>query len=188
MEIPAGYGVQDGQLTFTGEANRNSDKLMSFLRIMYELKQTGHNWYNTLTEELLKVGFCQSKVDKCLFIHSCVVIVYVDDCLLFSHSDQVLDDMIELLNKNFKITSSNSIQTYLGLKVTRNQEENTITLRQTGLIDKVIRLCGLEDESNEHLTPADKILQQSDGVDAPRQHQWSYHQVIGILNYIAATS
>ncbi len=131
MEIPAGYGVQDGQLIFTGEANHNSDKtyVLQLLKNMYGLKQAGHNWYNTLTDELIKVGFRQSQVDKCLFIcDNCIVIVFLDDCLLLSPSDQVLDDMITLLNQNFNITSSNSIETYLGLEVMRNQEDNTITL------------------------------------------------------------
>jgi len=99
------------------------------------------------------------------------VIVYVDDCLLFSPSDEILDDMLVLLNKTFKITSSNSIKNYLGLEVTRSQEENTITLKQTGLIDKVIQICGLEEESNKHLTASDKILHQSDGTDAPQTTQ-----------------
>jgi hypothetical protein len=95
--------------------------------------------------------------------------------------------MINLLNKQFKITSSTSIETYLGLEVSNNSD-GSITLRQPGLIDKVIKTCGLENESNEHLTPADKILCDSDGTNAPRQHNWSYRQVIGILNYIAASS
>jgi hypothetical protein len=55
---------------------------------MYGLKQAGHNWYNKLTDELLSLGFIQSKVDKCLFIRlDCIILVYVDDCLIFSPSD-----------------------------------------------------------------------------------------------------
>jgi hypothetical protein len=95
--------------------------------------------------------------------------------------------MIALLNQHFNITSSNNIETYLGLDVSHNSD-GTITLRQPGLIDKVIKLCGLEAESNEHLTPADKILLAPLAGDEPRQHTWSYRQAIGVLNYIAATS
>jgi hypothetical protein len=65
--------------------------------------------------------------------------------------------MITFLNKQFKITSRKSIETYLGLEVNHNND-GTITLRQPGLIEKVIKLCGLEAKSNEHLMPADKIL------------------------------
>jgi hypothetical protein len=190
MEIPAGYTIQDNKLVFTGVHHKATDKthVLKLLKNMYGLKQAGCNWYNTLTDMLLKSGFCQSSIDKCLFIrHNCIVIVYVDDCLLFSPHESILDEVITSLNKQFKITSSNSIDTYLGLAVTHNPD-GTITLHQPGLIDKVITLCGLEAESNEHLTPADKILFPALEGDAPRQHNWSYRQVIGILNYIAATS
>jgi hypothetical protein len=190
MEIPAQYTVQDNQLVFTGAHHKATDKthIIKLLKNMYGLKQAGHNWYNTLTDELLKTGFRQSSIDKCLFIRdNCIVIVYVDDCLLFSPHDKVLDNMIALFNKHFKIISSSSIETYLSLEVTRNTD-GTIPLRQPGLIDKVITLCSLEAESNEHLTPADKLLFEFLEGDEPRQHTWSYCQVIGVLNYIAATS
>jgi hypothetical protein len=164
MEIPAGYSIIDGKLQFSGETHCNTDKsfVLKLLKNMYALKQAGYNWYNI--DKLLQAGFTQSAVDKCLFIHhDCIIIVYVDDCLLFSPSDTVLDGMIELLNQLFKITSSNSIEAYLGLEVTRSVD-NSITLCQTGLIDKVIQLCGLEAKSNKHLPPADKILLDSDAV------------------------
>jgi hypothetical protein len=35
---------------------------------MYSLKQAEYNWYNSLTDHLIKAGFKQSQVDKCLFI------------------------------------------------------------------------------------------------------------------------
>jgi hypothetical protein len=129
----------------------------------------------------------QSGIDKCLFIcHDYTVIVYIDVCKRLSPSDTVLDDMLHILNSHFKIMLSHSINTYLGLEVTQNAD-GTITLRQPGLIDKVIKLCSLKHEP-KYLTPADKILQESDGIDAPHQHQWSHLQAIVLLNYIAATS
>jgi hypothetical protein len=109
MEIPAQYTVQDNQLVFTGAHHKATDKthIIKLLKNMYGLKQAGHNWYNTLTDELLKTGFRQSSVDKCLFMRdNCIVIVYVDDCLLFSPHDKVLDNMIALFNKHFKIDTS----------------------------------------------------------------------------------
>jgi hypothetical protein len=88
---------------------------------MYGLKQARYNWYSTFIDELLKVRFKQNAVDKCLFIrNNFIIIVYVDDCLLFSQSHSVLDEMIKFFNTYFKITLSSSIVTYLGLEVTHN--------------------------------------------------------------------
>jgi hypothetical protein len=139
---------------------------------MYGLKQARYNWYSTFIDELLKVRFKQNAVEKCLFIrNNCIIIVYVDDCLLFSQSHSVLDEMIilqYLLQNN--IEQLHRDISWLG---GHSQCQWIINLRQPGLINKVIKLCGLEAESNKHLTPADKILQESNGCDEPRQHQWS---------------
>jgi hypothetical protein len=190
MEIPAGYSIVNNVLTFTGDQQRRTERthVLKLLKNMYGLKQAGHNWYNSLTDHLIQHGFRQSQVDKCLFIRdNCIIVVYVDDCLIFSPSTNILDATINNLSKVFKITSTNSIETYLGLEVVKNPD-GSLTIRQPGLIDKVINACGLENESNVHLTPADKILHDTAPVIEPRLHHWSYRQVIGILNYIAAST
>jgi len=162
--------------------------VLKLLKNMYGLQQAGHNWYNSLTDHLLTAGFQQSNVDKCLVIQDdCIIVIYVDDCLLFRKSDDVLDKMILSLRQIFKITTTANLETYLGLEISQNGN-GTITLRQPGLIDKVIKICGLESESNTRLTLVDKILQNNDTINEPRLHQWSYCQVIDILNYIVAST
>jgi hypothetical protein len=98
-----------------------------------------------------------------------------------------MDTIISHLNKQFNITSGTDIETYLGLEVNRT-ENATITIKQLGLVAKVITLCGLDNESNEHMTPADSILQPPLPTDEPRIQNRSYRQVTGILSYIATTS
>jgi hypothetical protein len=155
---------------------------------MYGLKQSGKNWYESLTDELLQLNFKQSQVDKCLFIRQdCILAVHVDDCLLFSPLDQVLDTIINQLQTKFKMTSEKSVENYLGLEIIKTPKQQ-IHLRQPGLINKVIQLCGLTKESNQHKTPADIILQHPTETDTKRQYNWNYRQDIGVLNYIAAST
>ncbi len=190
MEIPAGFHVVDGQLQFAGENFKQTDKtyVLKLLKNMYGLKQAGNNWYRHLTDDLLQIGFRQSKVDKCLFIrHDCLILIYVDDCLIFSPNKSTIDAIIQHLSTVFKITSEDDVGAYLGIDISRTSNGHLL-LRQPGLIDKAIALCGLETESNEHQTPADKILHSVHDDDSPRQYNWSYRQLIGVLNYIAATS
>jgi histone deacetylase 1/2 len=190
MEVPAGFDVIDGVLTFVGESVKRTDRkhVLRLRKNMYGLKQAGHNWYKHLTDDLLQHGFCQSQVNKCLFIrHDCIILIYVDDCLIFSPSQTTLQEITSHLEKVFKITSDDDVAAYLGIDISRN-EKGHLVLRQPGLIDKVINICGLEMESNAHRTPADQILHPPMPDDPPRQLHWSYCQVIGILNYMAATS
>jgi hypothetical protein len=123
MEVPAGFSIVDGNLQFTGETNKNinRDYVLRLTKNMYGLRQAGHNWYKRLYEELISVGFTQSRVDKCLFIRNyCIIIVYVDDCLIFSRDDAVLDGIISHLSSKFRITSDSDIGAYLGLDIRRN--------------------------------------------------------------------
>jgi hypothetical protein len=190
MEIPAGFHIINDKLEFAGENATRSDKtyVLQLLKNMYGLKQAGHNWYNCLQSELLNMGFRQSTTDKCLFIRmDCIILIYVDDCLIFSPHTAVLDTVIKHLGTTFKITSDLDVSTYLGIDISKT-DQGHLMLRQPGLIGKVITTCGLENESNEHKTPADKILYSTSPNDTPRELQWSYRQVIGMLNYIAATT
>jgi len=178
LETSAGYQILDGKLQFAGKSHKNNDKsfVLKLLKNMYGPKQAGHNWYNKLTDELLSLGFIQSKVDKCLFIYlDCIILVYVDDSLIFSPSEATLDTIVSHLNKQFIITSGTDIETYLGLEINPN-ENATTTLKQPALIAKVIALCGLDNKSNEHMTPADSILQPPLPTDEPRIQNWLYRQ------------
>jgi hypothetical protein len=90
---------------------------------MYGLKQAGNSWFDCLKTTLLKMGFHQSQHDPCLFIHgNCILLVYVDDCLLFAKFDDVLDSIIHSLQKTFKLTSQGSIGAYLGIEIYRNSD------------------------------------------------------------------
>lgn len=76
MSLPPGMQPKCG--------NRK-EKVLLFLKSLYGLKQAAHNWFNTIKLALTNRGFQQSKVDPCVFINNdMVVLVYVDDCLLFA--------------------------------------------------------------------------------------------------------
>lgn len=155
---------------------------------MSGLKQAGQNWYQRLQQELLTLGFTQSKVDKCFFYSkTCMIVIYADDCLIFSPTDSTMDDVIKHLASVFHITTESNIGAYLGLNIQCNNNGH-LQITQPGLIDNVVQLCGLEHESNEHKTPAEAILQPPSPTDEPRQLSWNYWQIVGILNYIAASS
>ena len=75
MELPQGLNVGP-------ESGRYVLKLQKNL---YGLKQAGHNWFENISGALGNLSIKPSKVDPCVFIgEDVIVLVYVDDCLIFS--------------------------------------------------------------------------------------------------------
>jgi hypothetical protein len=74
LDVPAGFLVE-------GDAG---DYILELQKTLYGLRQAGLNWFETLKQHLLSIGFKQSSIDQCCFIwDSLVLLCYVDDCLLF---------------------------------------------------------------------------------------------------------
>jgi hypothetical protein len=115
-----------------------------------------------------------------------IFIVYVDDCLLFSPSDQVLDDLISSLQSEFKLTHEGDVGAYLGINI-QHHPDSSLELIQPGLVQKIITAAGLESNSTQHDTPSTAILHEDpDGSD--REHNWNYRTIIGMPNYLASST
>ena len=63
-------------------------------------------------------GFTSSSIDQCVFFRKdCVVLVYVDDCLIFSRTKEGVRDCITSIGNQFDITEEGSIEKYLGVDI-----------------------------------------------------------------------
>jgi hypothetical protein len=115
MELPAGVNPAN---VSDGDQRRYIFKLNKSL---YGLKQAGYNWFEKLREGLITRDFIQSQVDKCVFFwKDCIVLTYVDDCIILRKDMAILDAVISLLkegHEDFKLVDQGSIDTYLGLMI-----------------------------------------------------------------------
>jgi hypothetical protein len=189
LNVLPGFLVTDNKLVFTTSSTQgiNKDWALKIKRNVYGLKQAGNNWFHHLKQSLIDRGFSQSSINPCLFIrNNCIIIIYVDDCLLFAPSDDILDSLITSLQKDFNLTTEGDVGAFLGIDITRNTN-GFLELTQTGLIQKIISFCGLETESNEHKTPASTIL-HPDPSGPPRTHNWNYRTAIGMLTYLSTST
>ena len=180
----------DGTLKFVDglHAKRlNQGHVLKLKRNRYGLHQDGHSWFMKLSTGLLKIGFTQSKVDKCLFFcHDCILVVYVDDCIIFSRENNTLD-VITSLCTEFVHTDEGDAGAFLGIDIKTNPEGH-IELMQPGIIQKIITKCSLEENFNQHATPAITTILQKNENGPPRELLWSYRMMIGMLNYLAVSS
>lgn len=84
------------------------------------------------------------------------------------------------------MTSEGDIGAFLGVDIQHNSD-GFLALVQTGLINKIISICGLEDEYNQHKTPSTTSLYDDDsGPD--REQTWNYRSVISMLTYLSTST
>jgi len=158
---------------------------MKLERNLYGCKQAAQNWFLHLTKGLLKLGFCQSATDKCMFLRDdCILVVYVDDCLIFAQQDDTINALIKALSADFLLQDEGDVNAFLGVQTHKEASTKSITLTQPNLIQQILQDVGIRGQSTGKDTPANAILYADlDGLE--RADSWNYHSVIGKLNYLA---
>lgn len=108
LELPAGFSV-DGDV---------GDYVLELRKTLYGLRQAGLNWFETLRQHLLSIGFIQSSLDPCCFIREDLVLLcYVDDCLIFCPDNGKITKVIDELKQQFKLEDQGDVAAYLGIDV-----------------------------------------------------------------------
>jgi hypothetical protein len=187
MRIPQGwYAASDGQLIQHQDPKfQDHTHYIQLKKNLYGCKQAARNWFRHLSEGLRREGFQQSETDSCLFLQrDCIIVVYVDDCLFFSPSSMVIDNVITSLSQTLKLKDEGDVAAFLGVNIQKDMQAKTIRLTQPGLMDQILRDVGLTQHSKGKDTPADSIL-HPDLSGPARMETWNYRSVIGKLNYLA---
>jgi hypothetical protein len=172
MHIPAQFLVQNNTLVFSPDPTPgNSDVYVLLIsKNLYGLRQEGNNWFDKLHDSLLSHGFHQSSIDPCLFIQKDIIlIIYVDDCLLFAKEDATLEKSVASLQSEFNLTFAGDVGAFLGIQFTCTSNGN-LELTQPGLIAKIVKECSLDAESKRHNTPAVTKLLSKDSSGPQREH------------------
>jgi hypothetical protein len=178
IEIPKGYE----------DANEGADCVLKLHKSLYGMSDAPLMFFELLKENLQSVGFKQfTHIDPCLFVHKkAICLTYVDDCLWFGRDGKALDALIDEMKGKMDLTvESKDVSNFLGIKFTRNGD--TIELKQTGLIDKIIEATGMQD-CNPKPTPADPKTLGKDPNGQPFNESWSYASVVGMLLYLSGNS
>jgi hypothetical protein len=113
MELPLGFN-----------APNNESWKHYILRLngsLYGLKQAGYNWFAKLSNGLQDQGFVPSSVDPCVFFgKDCIVLTYLDNCIIVANSMIQIDELISSLHGGDKIfvqQDEGLIDKYLGVNI-----------------------------------------------------------------------
>jgi Reverse transcriptase (RNA-dependent DNA polymerase) len=102
-------------------------------RSLYGLCQSPRNVFQHLKSKLEAIGFeSQENIDQCLFISdSVIVLVYIDNTLLFSPDDAYIDDVISKLRQSdMELEVEDSVAGFFGVHIKRNNSDGLIKLTQ----------------------------------------------------------
>ena len=135
MEQPHGF-----------EEHPGADQVCKLLSGLYGLKQGSKLWGNRLSTDLIKEGFEQMPTSPCVFIHrekSVILIVYVDDGLVCSKTNDGVEFAKALLKKLYEISDLGPVSWFLGVGI-RHLPEG-IALSQKSYIEKTLEKFGMKD-------------------------------------------
>ena len=76
---------------------------------------------------------------------------------------------------------------FLGIQIVRDSENNTVTMTQTGLIDRILAAVDMED-CNLKYTAAEKDSLCKDETGVPCCENWDYRSIVGMLLYLVGST
>ena len=158
-------------------------KLLKLDRALYGLRRAGRLWNKTLHDELIKLGFTQSKQDCCLYIKgNILILIYVDD-ILSAHKkgDREFERIKKSLSDRFRMKDL-QLSTFLGVEIKQNH--NGISINQAQYAKEILKRHGYLSGVNEKPTPmAHNVnLPLIAGLGGEFQHP--YRQLVGELFYL----
>jgi hypothetical protein len=119
---------------------------VELLKTLYGLKEAGRIWYELISSVLIKDGFEQSSIDKCLFYkydahgERVIVVLYVDDLLILSKLDQSGVDVVDMLKATFdEVSEKEGDQlSFLGLEIITHENGDVKVCQSVYLADIIL--------------------------------------------------
>ncbi|XP_035830959.1 uncharacterized mitochondrial protein AtMg00810-like [Helianthus annuus] len=172
-----------------GFRNKNlPDHVYRLKKSLYGLKQAPRAWYQKFTDYVLTLGFRQSKCDASLFtLHygrdTAFLLLYVDDILLVTSSDQLRHQLMAHLASEFAMKDLGPLSFFLGIAVQKHN--NTMFLSQHAYARDIIDRAGMK-SCNPVTTPVD-IHTKLSASGEPFDNPTLYRSLAGALQYLTFT-
>ncbi|CAI7880091.1 unnamed protein product [Closterium sp. NIES-53] len=166
----------------------------SLRRPVYGLRQAPREWHDTLRTTLSSLDFAPSTADPSLFLRTDAtlppfyVLVYVDD-LVFATADTealalVKSELHKRHSRSLPCTDLGELTSYLGLRMSRDRAQRTITLTQSHMVQQVLQRFGFT-----YSSPQSTPLPTGHSLSAPPLDEWvepsgPYPELVGCLMYL----
>lgn len=160
-------------------------------KALYGLKQAPRAWFSRLGSKLHDLGFTSSKADTSLFLFhkpdvTMFVLVYVDDIIVTSSSDQAINALVRDLNKIFAIKDLGDLHYFLGIEV--KKVHNGLLLTQEKYASDILHKAGMRN-CKAAPTPLSSSEQLSISAGTPlgAEDSTQFRSMVGALQYLTLT-
>lgn len=111
---------------------------------LYGLKKPSRQWYLKFDSFMIINGFRRFHVDHCYYIKRydnryIILFLYVDDILVAGSSMQEINNLKDILSREFEIKNLGATKQILGMRITRDRKNHMLRLSQEDYIEKVLK-------------------------------------------------
>ena len=160
-------------------------------KALYGLKQGPRAWYSRLSDKLQRLGFRPSKADTSLFFYKkgkiiIFMLVYVDDIIVASSSQDAVNALLEDLKRDFALKDLGDLHYFLGIEV--KKVTDGIVLSQEKYVSDILKRSGMMSckVSDMPLSTTEK-LSKEEGEPLGAEAATNYRSVVGALQYLTLT-
>jgi histone deacetylase 1/2 len=160
-------------------------------KALYGLKQAPRAWYSRLSTKLIDLGFRPSRADTSLFIFNkggifMYILVYVDDIIVVSSTEQATTALLKDLQKDFALKDLGDLHYFLGIEV--NKVRNGILLTQHKYATDLLKKVGMTDckAVSTPLSTSEKLSLHEGSLLGP-EDATKYRSIVGVLQYLTLT-
>ncbi|CAI7825280.1 unnamed protein product [Closterium sp. NIES-54] len=161
----------------------------SLRRPVYGLRQAPREWHDTLRTTLAALGFALRTKPVAVFatdtsLPPFYILVYVDD-LVFATADTAgLAHVKSELQKRHTCTDLGELRSYLGLQITRDRAQRTITLTQSHMVQQVLQRLDFTYSSPQATPLSTRHSLSALPSDESVESSGPYPKLVGCLMYL----
>jgi hypothetical protein len=174
------------------------DDVCRLFKSIYGLKQAPRQWNKKMHATLRTMGFNRLESDQGLYIYQkdevrIIMPIWVDDVTLASNSQDAISGVIKQLQSHFKLRDLGPTSYLLGIEITRNRSQRSISLSQRQYIVDILDRFGMADckpvttpmEPGLHLTAK---MGPSTAEEIAAMKKVPYRNAVGALSYLGETT